>query len=79
MSKNARMEIERKMNAIANTSDGNASHRLIELRVAGGFLDPLHIQFSPGHNCIIGGRGAGKTTYIYAAASLTIRGGLRFQ
>ncbi len=43
---------------------GNASHRLVELKVTGGFLDQLRIPFSDGLNCIIGGRGTGKTTIL---------------
>jgi ABC-type lipoprotein export system ATPase subunit len=45
-------------------NDLTASHRLVEMKVTGGFLDQLRIQFSPGLNCIIGGRGAGKTTVL---------------
>lgn len=44
--------------------NGHASHRLIELKVTGGFLDHLQIAFSPHLNCIIGGRGTGKTTIM---------------
>ncbi|MCL2000210.1 MAG: ATP-binding protein, partial [Planctomycetes bacterium] len=48
----------------ANPTKKGASHRLIKLKVPGGFLDQLHIPFSPGLNCIIGGRGTSKTTVL---------------
>ena len=39
-------------------------HLIRRLRVTGGFLDGLDIEFLDGLNCIIGPRGAGKTTVI---------------
>jgi len=39
-------------------------HKLRRLRVYGGFLDKLDLRFSDGLNCIIGGRGSGKTTIL---------------
>ena len=39
-------------------------HRILSLAVAGGFLDGTRLEFSDGLNCIIGGRGTGKTTVI---------------
>lgn len=39
-------------------------HRIRGLRVTGGFLDGLDVEFLDGLNCIIGPRGAGKTTVI---------------
>lgn len=39
-------------------------HRLRRLTVVGGFLDGIDCEFSPGLNCIIGGRGTGKTTIL---------------
>nr|WP_276599808.1 AAA family ATPase [Nannocystis sp. SCPEA4] len=39
-------------------------HKLRRLRVYGGFLDKLDIRFADGLNCIIGGRGSGKTTVL---------------
>lgn len=39
-------------------------HKLRRLRVFGGFLDKLDIRFADGLNCIIGGRGSGKTTVL---------------
>ena len=41
-----------------------AHHRLKRLRVYGGFLDRLDLHFDDGLNCIIGGRGSGKTTVL---------------
>lgn len=39
-------------------------HKLLGLTVTGGFMDGLNVKFAPGLNCIIGGRGAGKTTFL---------------
>jgi ABC-type lipoprotein export system ATPase subunit len=41
-----------------------AHHKLRRLRVYGGFLDKLDLRFADGLNCIIGGRGSGKTTVL---------------
>lgn len=41
-----------------------ASHRIRSLEVKGGFLDGLKIELSPRLNCVIGGRGTGKTTVL---------------
>ncbi|MGE3376476.1 MAG: AAA family ATPase [Vicinamibacteria bacterium] len=41
------------------------SHTIRSLKVTGGgFLDGFEVEFSPGLNCIIGGRGTGKTTVL---------------
>ena len=40
------------------------SHRLVELRIIGGFLDGFKFNFSEKLNCIIGARGTGKTTVL---------------
>ena len=39
-------------------------HQIKSLEITGGFLDGLKIDFEDGLNCIIGGRGTGKTTII---------------
>ena len=39
-------------------------HRILSVEVAGGFLDGTRLEFSDGVNCIIGGRGTGKTTVL---------------
>jgi len=39
-------------------------HKLRRLRVYGGFLDKLDINFGDGLCCVIGGRGSGKTTVL---------------
>lgn len=39
-------------------------HRIRRFRVFGGFLDGTDIEFSDGLNCLIGPRGAGKSTII---------------
>ena len=50
--------------------------RLLGMKLQGGFLDGHTIHFSRNLNCIIGGRGAGKSTAFEAAriASSTARG-----
>jgi len=44
--------------------DCQSHHRILSLTVAGGFLDGTKLEFSDGLNCIIGGRGTGKTTAL---------------
>src|SRR5262245_41105611 len=39
-------------------------HAVLSLRVTGGFLDRVEMEFADGLNCLIGGRGAGKTTAL---------------
>ena len=39
-------------------------HRILSIEVEGGFLDGTRLEFSDGLNCIIGGRGTGKTTVL---------------
>lgn len=39
-------------------------HTVVRLRVTGGFLGGLQLDFADGLNCFIGGRGAGKTTAL---------------
>jgi AAA domain len=39
-------------------------HRIVRLRVVGGFLSGAQLEFADGLNCFIGGRGAGKTTAL---------------
>ena len=39
-------------------------HRIRRLAVVGGFMDGAECEFAPGLNCIIGGRGTGKTTLL---------------
>ena len=47
------------------TSEKNgAHHRILSLEVTGGFLQGVKIDFADGLNCIIGGRGTGKTTVL---------------
>ena len=41
-----------------------AHHTVLRLRVTGGFLAGLDLEFADGLNCLIGGRGAGKTTAL---------------
>ncbi|HPR90325.1 MAG TPA: ATP-binding protein, partial [Synergistaceae bacterium] len=39
-------------------------HIIRRIKVTGGFLDGLDLPFAEGLNCIIGGRGTGKTTLL---------------
>ncbi len=39
-------------------------HEVLSLRVTGGFLADAQLDFADGLNCLIGGRGAGKTTAL---------------
>jgi AAA domain len=39
-------------------------HVVLRLDVTGGFLADAHLEFADGLNCLIGGRGAGKTTAL---------------
>ena len=41
-----------------------AHHVVLSLRVTGGFLAGAEMVFADGLNCLIGGRGAGKTTAL---------------
>ena len=43
---------------------GTAHHKIRSMAVAGGFLDGARLDFADGLNCIIGGRGTGKTTVL---------------
>src|SRR5580692_5049869 len=42
----------------------SAHHTVVSLRVSGGFLAGAQLEFADGLNCLIGGRGAGKTTAL---------------
>jgi DNA repair exonuclease SbcCD ATPase subunit len=44
--------------------ESRPSHRIRSISVVGGFLDGARLEFSDGLNCIIGGRGTGKTTIL---------------
>ncbi|MCL4198389.1 MAG: AAA family ATPase [Phycisphaerales bacterium] len=51
--------------ANSNRLEAEASTPLIKaIRIVGGFLDGAEIDLSAGLNCIIGGRGTGKTTVL---------------
>lgn len=45
------------------------------ISLEGGFLDGQYIHFGPNLNCIIGGRGTGKSTTFEAIRTLTGQGG----
>lgn len=44
--------------------DYSAHHLVLSLSVTGGFLGGAKLEFADGLNCLIGGRGAGKTTAL---------------
>lgn len=62
----SRMQLAvRKVDAVSADPDvGQSHHRILSLSVTGGFLDGTRLEFSDGLNCIIGGRGTGKTTAL---------------
>lgn len=45
-------------------TEPRSSHRIRSVSVKGGFLDGMHLEFANGLNCLIGGRGTGKTTIL---------------
>lgn len=45
-------------------TDSKAHHTILSLEVTGGFLKGAKFDFADGLNCIIGGRGTGKTTVL---------------
>lgn len=49
---------------IEEEPSSTSHHRILALSVTGGFLDGLRLDFEDGLNCIIGGRGTGKTTVL---------------
>jgi energy-coupling factor transporter ATP-binding protein EcfA2 len=60
----------------ARDGDARSHHAVVELRVTGGFLDSVALEFADGLNCLIGGRGTGKTTaleFLRYALGLTSR------
>ena len=46
------------------TKNPSAHHLLLSLSVTGGFLAGAQLEFADGLNCLIGGRGTGKTTVL---------------
>jgi hypothetical protein len=47
-----------------NASIASPHHQIVSLTIEGGFLDGVTLDFVDGLNCVIGGRGAGKTTVL---------------
>jgi hypothetical protein len=45
-------------------ADSKAHHTILSLEVTGGFFKGAKLEFADGLNCIIGGRGTGKTTVL---------------
>lgn len=50
----------------ASVRPSSKHHRIRSLEVTGGFLQAIKMDFSDGLNCVIGGRGTGKTTVLEA-------------
>lgn len=49
---------------MTDKSGVHAHHKICAIEISGGFLDGAKFEFSDGLNCIIGGRGTGKTTVL---------------
>src|SRR6478609_4097907 len=50
---------------MTNQNQNQSSHHVVlSLDVTGGFLAGVQLEFADGLNCLIGGRGAGKTTAL---------------
>ena len=49
---------------MAEATDRSAFHLIRGLQVKGGFLDGIRVSFNDDLNCVIGGRGTGKTTVL---------------
>src|SRR5258708_19652009 len=50
---------------MTNQSQSQSAHHVVlSLNVTGGFLAGAQLEFADGLNCLIGGRGAGKTTAL---------------
>lgn len=73
VSPSAKMRSEPKMTRLthetapsdgAQQRPGPGFHKLLSLEVTGGFLKGAELEFADGLNCIIGGRGTGKTTVL---------------
>src|SRR5882672_286380 len=52
------------MTAPSRPAKPPAHHMVVGLRVTGGFLAGAELECADGLNCLIGGRGAGKTTVL---------------
>ena len=50
----------------ASAKPSSKHHRIRSLEVTGGFLQGIKMDFRDGLNCVIGGRGTGKTTVLEA-------------
>lgn len=50
--------------AVTERTSPTSHHRVLSLRVTGGFLADAKLEFADGLNCLIGGRGTGKTTAL---------------
>ncbi len=49
---------------MTQTQKQSVHHLVVSLNVTGGFLAGAQLEFADGLNCLIGGRGAGKTTAL---------------
>lgn len=52
------------MKTAEKTGSQTAFHKIRSLEVVGGFLDGMRLEFGESLNCLIGGRGTGKTTVL---------------
>lgn len=50
--------------AESEAAQPTAHHAIVRLKVSGGFLADAELTFADGLNCLIGGRGTGKTTAL---------------
>ncbi len=53
-------------NAGSSAERATAYHKIKSIELTGGFLQGVKLEFSDGLNCIIGGRGTGKTSVLEA-------------
>lgn len=49
---------------MSNKSAAGQFHKIHGIEVTGGFLDNMRLEFGESLNCVIGGRGTGKTTVL---------------
>src|SRR3989304_3927241 len=60
-------ETRKGVGTMKNTEEMPSSanfHKIRSLEVVGGFLDGMQLEFGESLNCLIGGRGTGKTSVV---------------
>ena len=50
--------------SVEGSDGGHPHHKIVAIEISGGFLDGTRLDFADGLNCVIGGRGTGKTTVL---------------